>query len=88
MYLHLGQDVVVPQSSVIGIFDTDNTTQSYITRDYLSRAEKSGRIVNVSDDIPKSFVICEENGEVTVYLSQLNSSTLLKRSESDSFESM
>lgn len=88
MYLHLGQEVVVPQSSVIGIFDTDNTTQSYITRDYLRRAEKSGRIVNVSDDIPKSFVICEENDEVTVYLSQLNSSTLLKRSESDSFDSM
>ena len=76
----------VPKSSVIGIFDTDNTTQSYITREYLNRAEKSGAIVDISGDIPKSFVICEENGVVTVYLSQLNTSTLLKRNESNWYE--
>ena len=52
MYLHLGQIVVVPQSSVIGIFDLDNTTGSQITRDFLSRAEKSKQIVSVSDDLP------------------------------------
>ena len=86
MYLHLGQDIAVPKSSVIGIFDTDNTTQSYITREYLNRAEKSGAIVDISGDIPKSFVICEENGVVTVYLSQLNTSTLLKRNESNWYE--
>ncbi len=82
MYLHLGQDTVVPKSAVIGIFDADNTTQSYITREFLSRAEKSGGIVDVSGDIPKSFVVCEDCGTVTVYLSQLNTSTLLKRNES------
>ncbi len=86
MYLHLGQDIAVPKSSVIGIFDTDNTTQSYITREYLNRAEKSGAIVDISGDIPKSFVICEEDGVVTVYLSQLNTSTLLKRNESNWYE--
>ena len=86
MYLHLGQDIAVPKSSVIGIFDTDNTTQSYITREYLNRAEKSGAIVDISGDIPKSFVICEKDGVVTVYLSQLNTSTLLKRNESNWYE--
>ena len=86
MYLHLGQDIAVPKSSVIGIFDTDNTTQSYITREYLNRAEKSGAIVDISGDIPKSFVICEKDGVVTVYLSQLNTSTLLKRNGSNWYE--
>ena len=81
MYLHLGQNVVVPQDSVIGIFDIDNTTSSHLTRDYLSRAEKSGRFVNVFDDIPKSFVVCQDEKGETVYLSQLSSATLLKRSE-------
>ncbi|NCB52474.1 MAG: DUF370 domain-containing protein [Clostridia bacterium] len=86
MYLHLGQNVVVPEASVIGIFDIDNTTQSHITRAYLNRAEKAGLVINISDDIPKSFVICEENGKRTVYLSQLSSATLLKRSETVTFE--
>lgn len=86
MYLHLGQNVVVPHSAVIGIFDMDNTTQSHITRAFLNGAERTGQIVNVSEDIPKSFILCEENGQRTIYLSQLASSTLLKRSESTSFE--
>ena len=80
MYLHLGQSVVVPEATVLGIFDMDNTTNSHITRKYLSDAEKSGCVINVSDELPKSFVVCEENKAVNIYLSQLSSQTLLKRS--------
>jgi len=83
IYLHLGQDTVVPEESIIGIFDTDNSTQSHITRDYLRRAEKAGRVVDISGQLPKSFVVCRDrDGGVTVYLCQLGSQTLLKRSES------
>jgi hypothetical protein len=81
MYIHLGQDVIVEESSVIGIFDMDNTTESKITVNFLNNAEKNGQIVNISDDIPKSFVVCKKMDKVTVYLSQLNPATLVKRSE-------
>ena len=81
MYIHLGQDIIVEESSVIGIFDMDNTTGSKITVNFLNNAEKNGQIVNISEDIPKSFVVCQKRGKVTVYLSQLNPATLLKRSE-------
>jgi hypothetical protein len=83
MYLHLGQDVVVPKDSVVGVFDIDNATSSVITREFLNKAEKSGEIVNIADDIPKSFVVCCEGGRTTIYLSQLASATLLRRSESN-----
>ena len=86
MYLHLGQSVVVPFSSVVGIFDLDNTTSSYITRDLLSRAEKEGRVETVTQDLPKSFVLCSEGGKNKIYLSQLSSQTLLKRGETMNFE--
>jgi len=79
MYLHLGQGVVVPESSVTGIFDLDNTTGSRITRDFLGRAETERRVISVSDDLPKSFVVCDEGGEVKIYLSQLSPQTLSKR---------
>lgn len=81
MYIHLGQNVVVEESTVIGIFDMDNTTESKITINFLNNAEKLGRIVNISEDIPKSFVVCQKNDNVTVYLSQLNPATLLKRAK-------
>ena len=86
MYLHLGQNIVVPEASVIGIFDLDNTTGSRITRKFLNEAEKSGRITTVSDDLPKSFVICEEGKGPKIFLSQLSSQTLLKRLETMRFE--
>jgi hypothetical protein len=86
MYLHLGQNVVVPSDTVIGIFDMDNTTGSYLTRAFLNGAEKAGQIVNISDDLPKSFIVCCADSERKVYLSQLSSSTLLKRSAANLFE--
>ena len=81
MYLHLGQDTVVKTESIVGIFDMDTSTVSKITRKYLSDCEKKGHVVNVSMELPKSFVLCseEDTGSFTLYISQISSSTLLKR---------
>ena len=83
MYIHIGNGFVVRRESVVGVFDLDNASQAIETRRYLAMAEKSGRVVNASgEELPKSFVVCtQDDGAQTVYLSQLNASTLLKRSE-------
>lgn len=86
MYLHLGQSVVVPFRDVIGIFDLDNTTSSHRTRAFLERAEREGELVDVSMDVPKSFVLCQSELGTMVYLSQLSSATLLRRAENNQFE--
>jgi hypothetical protein len=44
----------------------DNTTGSRLTRAFLKDAEKAGRVVNIAEDIPKSFVVCIDGGKVTV----------------------
>ena len=80
MYLHLGQDTVVRTGSIIGVFDLDNTTVSKHTRAFLTKAQQEGRVVNVSAELPKSFILCAEEGVQRVYLSQLALVTLLKRS--------
>ena len=82
MYLHLGKGTVVRGDTIIGIFDLDITSQSHLTRKYLSMAEKAGHVINASDDIPKSFVVCSEGEKKQVYLSQMAVSTLLRRWES------
>lgn len=87
MYLHLGQSVVVPFRDLIGVFDLDNSSSSHITRRFLERAEREGRVVNVSDELPKSFALCgRPGGEAVLYISQLSSATLLRRAESNTFE--
>lgn len=79
MYLHLGQNTVVRTNTIIGIFDIENTSVSKFTRGYLSLAQKTGRVVNVSAELPKSFVVCEEKQTVTVYISQISPVTLKRR---------
>ena len=81
MYLHLGQNTVVDTEQLLGVFDLDNSTVSKHTRDFLARAQKEGRVVNVSMELPKSFVVCRDKERETVYLSQLSSATLLRRSQ-------
>lgn len=86
MYLHLGQNVVIKKKNIVGIFDIDNTTTSHITREFLNLSEKKGQVIDISGDIPKVFVLCENKDQYMLYLSQLSSATLLKRWEIDGFE--
>ena len=83
MYVHLGQETVVKEDEIIGIFDLDSATVSKHTRKFLEKAEKSGKVVNVSYELPKSFILCGKSNsrQSKVYISQISSSTLLKRSE-------
>lgn len=84
MYLHLGKGTVIDTAGIIGIFDLDITSQSYLTRNYLAAVEKAGEVINAAEDIPKSFVVYKDKYKTAVYLSQIASATLLKRAESGS----
>ncbi len=78
MYLPIGDNLAVRSSSVIGIFDLDNTTTSPRTRSFLEQAEKEGRVVPC-DELPKSFLLTAEYGLSRVYLTSLSAATLEKR---------
>jgi len=80
MYLFLGQTTVIRESDIIGVFDLDNASTSQLTKAFLKRAQGAGHIVEVSPgELPKSFILCQEDGQVKVYLSQISPATLKKR---------
>ncbi len=81
MYLYIGNDIVINTKDIVGIFDSDNTTVSKETRKFLNLSEKKGKIISVSNDIPKSFIICRDrkSGDKLTYLCQFSPSTLQKR---------
>ena len=79
MYIHIGNNCVIKDKEIIGVFDIENTTISKKTRDFLNFAEKNNGIKNISTDIPRSFVVCNNNKKTTVFLSQLTTSTIFKR---------
>ena len=88
MFLHLGENTVISSSEIIGIFDMDNTTVSKATRDYLSKMQKDKKIIDVSFDLPKSFVLCKDrdSSENVVYISPISTQTLLKRIQNSKIE--
>jgi hypothetical protein len=80
MYLHLGNDFIVNEKDIIGIFDIEKSSVSQITKQFLNNASKNLRVVNCTYEMPKSFVVClDKDLTETVYISQLACSTLLKR---------
>ena len=79
MYLHLGQDTVVKTEEILGIFDLDTSSVSKWTRNFLAKAEKQGNVINVTYELPKSFIVCTKQDKTVVYISQISSTTLLRR---------
>ena len=79
MYLHLGNDVVINTEKIIAMFDIDACTVSKKTRDFLAAAQKNGEVINVSYELPRSFVVCNDKGKTSVYISQLSTKTLSRR---------
>ncbi len=81
MYLHAGNNKMIREKDIIGIFDMDNSTVSHITRKYLADAEKENRLVSAKNEIPKSFILYKENGEYKICISQISTSSLMGRTE-------
>ena len=77
MFIHLGENTVITDDKIIGIFDMDTSTVNKATRDYLSKAEKTGRVEYVNFELPKSFIVTDSK----VYISPINTSTINKRSK-------
>ena len=81
MYLHVGNSKNIRERDIIGIFDTDMSTVSSTTRKFLAEAQKKGNVISAKDEIPKSFILYREGGEIKVCFSQISSTALAGRRE-------
>ena len=81
MYLHAGNNKMIREKDILGIFDMDNSTVSAITRKFLSDSEKNNLVVSAKDEIPKSFILYKENGKYMICFSQISTAALIGRAE-------
>lgn len=79
IYLNLGGGHVVRRDSVVAVCDMDNTSCSRATRELLAAAQRAGEVINAAEDLPRSFVLCEEGGRRRVWLSSLSTAALSRR---------
>ena len=85
MYLHIGNGKNIRRRGIIGIFDLDTATVSSITKRFINKNEKAGRIEYNDADLPRAFILTEEEGEYKIKLSRISSSGLRARCENPDY---
>ena len=77
MFLHIGNGKSVKKKDIIGIFDLDTSTVTKVGRNFINNSEKSGIVEYDDFDLPRSFVLIEENGEIRIKLSRISTKGLV-----------
>ncbi|MBP1565184.1 MAG: DUF370 domain-containing protein [Oscillospiraceae bacterium] len=82
MYIHLGNEISISDKRIVGIFDLEGSSLGNDTREYLKKSTAKNQIVNVSMEMPKSFIVCNDNktGD-KVFISPISVTTLHKRAD-------
>ena len=83
MYIHIGGDISLLKKNIVAVFDMDNTTVSKWTRQFLQLGEEDGKVINVGDELPRSFILANDGKETKIYISPISSATILKRADED-----
>lgn len=83
MYLHIGNKTSVKKKDVIGIFDLDTATVSSVTKKFINKNEREGKVEYTDFDLPRSFILTSEGGEYRVKLSRISTVGLKARAEGD-----
>lgn len=79
MYLHIGNRQSVKKKDIIGIFDLDTATVTKTGKDFINRMEKTGAVEYDDYDLPRSFVLINENRKNKARLSRISTKGLLAR---------
>lgn len=81
IYVHLGDNVDVITSDIIGIFNIETTTISSDTKNFLKISQRNNIVKNIAEEkLPFSFIVASSNvGETAIYISAVSSLTLKKR---------
>ena len=91
MYLHIGNGKSVKDERIIGIFDLDTATVSIISKDFINRKQRAGRVEYTDSDLPRAFLITDggrisshrkkrKKGDCRVLLSRISTQSLGLRS--------
>ncbi len=83
MFLHIGDDLVLWEKDIVGIFDFETASLSNDTKEYLRSRERNKEINANLNQIPKSFVVVnkKKSKKKKVYYTIISTRTLNKRIE-------
>ena len=86
MYLYIGQNELIPEERILGVFDLDMCGYGKRTQEFFRRAEEAGVVLDSAaatdgaGDPPRSFLLCSHPyHEQVVYLSRISARVLARQ---------
>lgn len=76
MFLHLGGDIIIPESEIICIINLDTVDNTPATREFLRARRDEDKTFQVVDGSPAKSAVITDSG---IYFSSIASITLYKR---------
>lgn len=81
MFIHIGENIVIPEDSIIAIIDLEKIKASEDSKKFIKIADEEGFIKRISKDSAKTLILTEVDKKSIIYLSPISSTTICKRSE-------
>ena len=74
MYLHIGNNYMIYEKNIIGIFNIKNCKKEQV-----ESLVDNKYIIDISDGKQKSYILVKENEILKIYISNISSITLARR---------
>ena len=81
MFIHIGKDQIINETERVGVFDLETATVSKDTRRFLAASQEGMRTVSLCDDLPKTFIVCDNELAESVYITQLSPAVTVSRAK-------
>ncbi len=82
-YLQLEKGESIAKNEIIGIFDIDLASMAQGTKEIFRRMEEEKGVISLSNDLPKSFLVTDNEYTDRIYVSGLSTESIRKRLESE-----
>lgn len=80
MFINIGPEKTLKIKDIVGIFDIDSVSSTKVTKAFLVKCEREGRVHGSGGELPKSFLVTVSGD---VYFSQYSAKVLKARTEGD-----
>ncbi len=82
-YIQLEKGESIAKDEIIGIFDIEVMGNASGSKEFFRRNEDERSVISLSNDLPKSVILCDGEYADRIYISGLSTDSIKKRTESE-----
>lgn len=79
MYLYVGEEKLIHNEDIIGIFNIQYIKNTREYKSMKSKLEEENNLIDLSEGEGKSFILTEKNKNKRGYIAKIGANTILKR---------